>query len=150
MTAALPAHHGQDGPRDVQRTEEVGLHLGAECPVADLLEETGLERARIVDERVDATEPSDRRVNRGPRRDGVGDVERQGKEILVLAESLGDLRLAARRGSHRVAGRKSRLRDVDAHAARGAGQEPHGAVSHCTIAFRSVKRPTRRLGALIT
>ena len=68
LAAALPAHDRQDRSGDVQRTEEVGLHLRAELGVADLLEVAGVEVAGVVDQDVDAPEPLDGRVDGGAAR----------------------------------------------------------------------------------
>ena len=83
---ALGAHDGQHGAGDVQRAEQVGLDLRPEVLGADLLEEPGVEVAGVVDQHVDAAEPStaacDGRLGVG----GVGDVELDGQQVVVLAQ----------------------------------------------------------------
>ena len=56
---ALGAHDGQDGAGDVDRAEQGRLDLRPEVLGADLLEEAGIEVARVVDQDVDAAEPVD-------------------------------------------------------------------------------------------
>ena len=86
LTTALCAQDRQDGPGDVQRAEEVGLHLRPELPGTDVLEVARVEVARIVDEDVDAAEALDRSLSGGNRGAGVGDVERDGEQVLVLTD----------------------------------------------------------------
>ncbi len=65
---------------------------------------------------------------------GVGDVELDGQQVVVLAEGRGDGVGVAGGGDHRMAGGQCGLGDVDAHATAGAGDEPNLLVSHagCT------------------
>ena len=124
LAAALGAHDRQDRAGDVERAEEVGLHLRPELGVADLLEVAGVEVAGVVDEHVDPSEPLDGRIDGGLSGGGVGDVEGDGEQVVVLAEGRGDLGGVAGGGDDGVAGVEGGLGQVDAHAAGGAGDEP--------------------------
>ena len=68
---------------------------------------------------------------------GVGDIELDGQEVILLAEAAVTSR-AAGGGDDGVAGREGGLGDVDAHATAGAGDEPNLLVSH--LAFTSSGR----------
>jgi hypothetical protein len=109
---------------------------------ADLLEEPGVEVAGVVDEHVDASEPVDGSPDGRFGVGGVGDVEHDGQEVIVLAQGGGDGLGVAGGGDHGVAGRERRPGDVDAHATAGAGDEPNLLVSHQT-ALPSVERLVR-------
>ena len=82
------AHDRQDGAGDVQRAEEVGLHLCPELVGADVLEVAGVEVAGVVDEHVDAAEPLDGGLRRPLGCGRVGDVEGDGEQVLVRADGL--------------------------------------------------------------
>lgn len=112
---------------EVDRAEQGGLDLRPEVPWADLLEEAGVEVARVVDQDVEASEPFDRRVHG---RAGVGDVELDGEEVVVLAQDCRDSLGFAGGGDDDVPSRECRLGDVDAHAAAGACDEPDLLVGH--------------------
>ena len=93
----------------------------------------GVEVARVVDEHVDAAESLHGRLGRGVRGVLVGDVERDGEEVVVLADGVAHSVGVAAGRDDRVSGGECRLRDVDAHAAAGAGDEPHRVVSHVPV-----------------
>ena len=65
---------------------------------------------------------------------GVGDVESDGQEVVVLSERVGDALGLAGGGDHGVAGGEGCLGDVDAQAAACAGDEPYLLLGHlrCT------------------
>ena len=81
---ALGAHDREHRAGDVHRAEQVGLDLRPDVLGAELLEEPGVEVAGVVDEHVDAAEPVDGRLDGRFGGGGVGDVERNGQEVLVL------------------------------------------------------------------
>ena len=144
LAAPLPAHHGQDRPGHVERPEEVGLHLCPELAIADLFEVAGVEVAGIVYERVDPSEPLDRRVSGGLSGGRVRDVERDGQKVVVLAEGCGHLGGVAGGSDDIVARIQSRPSQVDAHAARGPGDQPDSAeIGHETSALRRGDAPER-------
>ena len=123
MAATLLAHHRQDRAGHVQRAEEVGLHLLAHLLVADLLEVAGVEVAG-VDQHVDSSETLNRSLGGGGRRCGVGDVQGQGEEVLVLPESFSDFGGVAGGRHDRMASGQGGFGQVDAHATGGTGDEP--------------------------
>ena len=127
------AHDRQDRAGDVERAEEVRLHLPAVLLGADLLEESGVEVARVVDEHVDAAESLHGRLGRSFGGILVGDVERDGEKVVVLADGVAHAVGIAAGRDDRVSGGECRLRDLDAHAAAGAGDEPHRVVSHVPV-----------------
>ena len=135
---ALGAHGGEHGAGDVHRAEQGGLDLRPDVCGAELLEEPGVEVAGVVDHHVDAAEPVEGRLDGGFGGGGVGDVERDGQQVLVLAQGGGDAVGVAGGGDHGVAGGERGLGDVDAHAAAGAGDEPNVLVGHASTqpAFR--------------
>ena len=61
---------------------------------------------------------------------GVGDVESDGQEVLVLSEGIDDALGLAGGGDHGVAGGQGSLGDVDAQAASCAGHEPYLLLGH--------------------
>ena len=68
---------------------------------------------------------------------GVGDIQRDGQQVLVRAECLGDPIGPAAGGHDRVAGVQGGAGDVGAHAAAGTGDEPDLLVSHGSAVLRS-------------
>jgi hypothetical protein len=126
----LSAHDRQGSAGHVQRPEQGGLDLGPEVLGGDLLEEAGLEVAGIVDHHVDAAEPLDGCLDGRLGGGGVGHVERNCEEVLVLALGGGDLVGVASGADHRMAGCECGLGDVDAHPASGTGDEPNLLGSH--------------------
>ena len=86
------------------RAEQGGLDLRPEVLGAELLEEPGVEVARIVDQHVDAAEPVDGGAGRRPGRRRVGDVQRDDQEIVVRAERGADPLGVAAGGDDGVAG----------------------------------------------
>ena len=105
------------------------------CSVTDLLEVAGVEVTGVVDENVDASKASDCGFGGGSRGCGVGDIQRQGKKVLVFAESCGDFGGVAGGGDDAVAGVEGGLGQIDAHAAGGSGNEPN--VGHDDAFLRS-------------
>ena len=63
---------------------------------------------------------------------GVGDVELDGQEVIVLAHGRCDRVGVAGSSDYSVTGLQCRLGDVDAHATAGAGDEPHLLLTHAT------------------
>ena len=143
LAAALLAHDRQDGASDVQRAEEVRLHLRPELLRADLLEIARIEIAGIVDEYVDAAESVDRRLcgcDRGVR---VGDIQRNGQQVVMLADRLlHPVRIAAGCNDGVPRG-QGRCAISTAHTAAGAGDEPNFVVGH-KICFLFVVMVTPR------
>ena len=127
---ALPAHHRQDRPGDVHRTEQVRLDLGSHLGRADLLEVAGVEVPGVVHQHVDPPEPLDGRLDGRVDGGGVGDVELHRQQIVVGAERGGDGVRVAGGGHHGVAGGERGLGDVDTHAAGGTSDEPDLLVGH--------------------
>src|SRR5215217_5063839 len=64
IATTSPARYFLSCAGDVQRAEQGGLDLRPEVLRGDLLEEPGVEVARVVDEDVDAPEPLDGRQHR--------------------------------------------------------------------------------------
>jgi hypothetical protein len=95
----------------------------------DLLEEPGVEVAGVVDQHVDAAEPFHGRLHGRLGVGGVGDVELDRQQVLVLSLGRGDGVGVAGGSDHGVAGRERGRGDVDAHPAAGAGDEPNLLVS---------------------
>ena len=85
QAGVLGAHDRKDRAGDVHRAEQGGLDLRPEVLRADLLEEPGVEVARVVDQHVDASEPFDGCLDGRLGVGGVGDVELDGQEVVVLA-----------------------------------------------------------------
>jgi hypothetical protein len=132
QAGALGAHDRKDRAGDVHRAEQGGLDLRTEALRADLLEKPGVEIAGIVDQHVDPPEPVDGCLDGRLRVGGIGDVELDGQEVIVLAQGRGDGAGVAGGGDHSVAGRQCGPGDIDAHAAAGAGDQPHLLLSHET------------------
>jgi hypothetical protein len=86
---ALGAHDRKYRAGDVHRAEQGGLDLGAEVLRADLLEEPGVEVARVVDEDVDPAEALDGRLHGRLGVVRAGDVQLDDQQILGLADGLG-------------------------------------------------------------
>ena len=70
-----------------------------------------------------AAEALDRRVDGGLHAGRVGDVQRDGQQVVVVAERRGDLPGVAGGGDDAVAGVQGGAGDVDAHAAAGSGDQ---------------------------
>ena len=102
---------------------------------ADLLEEAGVEVAGVVDQHVDPAEPLDGGVDGGLRAGGVGDVERDGQQVVVRTDRGADPLGVAAGGHDRVPGGQGRPGDVHAHAAAGAGDEPDLLLTHAMHSF---------------
>src|SRR5690349_20117058 len=77
VTRALLAHERDSGLGHPERTEEVGLHLGADLLLGDLLDEPELPVAGIVDDDVQPAEMRGRLTGGGLHGGLVGDVEGQ-------------------------------------------------------------------------
>src|SRR5215211_7596241 len=72
---ALGAHDRKYRAGDIHRAEQGSLDLPPEVLRADLLEEPGVEVARVVDENVDPAEALDGRLHRRLGVRGAGDVQ---------------------------------------------------------------------------
>jgi hypothetical protein len=127
---ALGAHHGEHGAGDVQRAEQGGLDLRPEVLRADLPEEPGVEVPGVVDQDVDPPEPFHGRPDGRLGAGGVGNVELDGQQVVVLAQSRCDSAGVTPGGDHSVTSRECGPGDVGAHAAAGAGDEPDLRVPH--------------------
>ena len=73
-----------------------------------------------------STAASHRRLGVG----AAGDVQLDDQQVVRLADGLGHGVGVAAGGDDRVAGGQGRLREVDAHAAAGAGNKPNFLFSH--------------------
>ena len=82
----LGAHDWQGGAGDVHGAEQRGLDLRPEVLRPDLLEEPGVEVPRIVDQNVDTSEPFDGSLDGRLGVGGIGDIELDGQEAIVLAQ----------------------------------------------------------------
>jgi hypothetical protein len=126
----LFAHHGQDGARDVHRPDKVCRQRPLDLLRRQLLEETGIEVSCVVDQHVDPAEAVDRGLHGRLRRRQARDVELDDEQVGSFADRFGHgLGVAAGRDDC-VGGGERALRDVDAHAAAGARDEPNPLVSH--------------------
>jgi hypothetical protein len=144
VPAALLAHDRQDRAGDVQGSEEIGLHLRPELRVADLLEIAGIEVAGIVHEDVDAAEAIDGGLGGGRCGVRIGDVQRDGQEVVMLPDRLQHpVRVASGRDDE-MPRRQCLLGDIDAQTPARASDEPYFLVSHriCFL-FLSNCRPRR-------
>ena len=112
ISRPLPAHHGQHRARDVHRPDKVRRQRPLDLLRRQLLEEAGVEVARVVDQHVDTAEPLEHRLHRRLRRREACDVELDDEQVVSLAESFGhsfDVRpVATTRGRRR--GRSVRCR----------------------------------------
>ena len=97
---------------------------GPELCGADLLEVSGVVVAGVVDEHIDASEPFDGRLCSRVRCVGVGDVQGDCEQLVVLTDGVAPPALVASGGHDRVSGCECRLGDVHAHPPTGAGDEP--------------------------
>ena len=86
---------------------------------------------------------STRRLHRRLRGCQARDVELDDEQVVGLADGLGHGVGVAAGGDDRVAGGERGLRDVDAHAAAGAGDEPDLLVSHA-LSFRAASTTEAR------
>ena len=127
---ALAAHHRKGRAGDVDRTEQGGLDLRPELLWGELLEEPGVEVARVVDQHIDPAEPVHARLDGRLGARGVGDVKSYHDEVGVCSEHEGDLLGVTAGGNDCVTGGQGGLGDVDAHAAAGAGDEPNLLLTH--------------------
>ena len=116
------------GPIKARRELSLDL-LGRE-----LLEEAGDEARGVVDQDVDGAEAIRRRLGRGLGVVAAGDVELDDQQGVRVAEGAPDGLGVATGGDDVVAGRERGLRDVDAHAAAGAGDEP-GLCMSCHVSL---------------
>jgi len=82
----------------------VAFDLCPEVRRGDFLEEPGVEVAGVVHQDVDPAEPVHGCLDGGGRVGGVGDVELDREEVLVVADGLGELFGVAAGGDHGVAG----------------------------------------------
>lgn len=133
VPGALGSHDGEHGAGDVEWSEEVGLHLCSVLEGGDFFEESGLKVAGVVDQDVDVPEGVDAGLDGLDARGLVGDVERYGEELLVIADRCANTDCVASGGDDGVTGGKGCLCDLGAHTAAGAGDEPDRAVSHVRV-----------------
>jgi hypothetical protein len=126
----LGAHHRECRAGDVDRAEQGGLDLGPELLRAQLLEEAGVEVARVVDQRVDPAEPVDRSPHGRSRVGGIGDVQLDRQEVVMFPDGRADLLGVPSRGDDCVTSGQRRLGNVDAQATAGAGDQPSLLVAH--------------------
>ena len=124
------AHHRQCRPSDVHRAEQQRLDLVADLFGAELLEKTGVEVAGVIDQDVDPTELADGRLDCGLGVLGVGHVELDAQQVVVVSDRRRDLPGVAAGGDDGVAGGQCGLGDVDAQATACAGDEPNLLVNH--------------------
>jgi hypothetical protein len=132
VSRALRAHDGQDRAGDVHGADEADRELALDLLRRQLLEEARLEAGGVVDEHVDAAEAVDGGLHRRLGVGAVGDVELDDEQIVRRADGLRHVVGVAAGGDDRVARGERRLRDVDAQAAAGAGDEPDLLVGHCS------------------
>ena len=97
---------------------------------AELLEEAGVEVARVVHQDVDPAKLPDGGLDRGLGVLGVVDIELDGQQVTVVADRRRDLRRVAAGGDDGVAGGQGGLGDVNAQATACAGDEPNLPVGH--------------------
>jgi hypothetical protein len=130
VSRALLAHHGQDGAGDVHRADQSRRDLPLHLLGGRLLEVAGVEVGGVVDQHVDAAEALDGRLDR---RLGVlwaGDVELDHQQVVRLAERSPDGVGVPAGGDDGLAGGGGSLGNIEAHAAAGAGNEPHLLLTH--------------------
>jgi hypothetical protein len=106
-------HHRQDSTGDVSRAEQGGLDLGSEVLGSDLFQESSIEIARVVDHHVEPTVPAHGSLDRGVGSCGVGDIQSDRRQIVVLAESGGDAFGIPCNANYPVASCGRSLSDVD-------------------------------------
>ena len=117
----MRAHHRECRAGDVDRTEEGGLDLCPELLWAQFLEEAGVEVARVVDQHVDPAEPVDCRRYGRLSVGGIGDVQLDRQEVVILTDCRADLLGVPSRSDDRMTSGQRGPGDVDAQAAAGAG-----------------------------
>ena len=137
---ALRAQHGQDRLRHPQRAEEVGLHLGADLGLGQLLDHAEMAVARVVDHHVQRAEALGRLPYGGEHVRAVGDVEPQGQH--GVAVPLGEGTQGARSRAVAAPGRPGRGRPRPTRGRTPSssgneprlGQRPHlSSVAHLTV-----------------
>ena len=148
----LPTHHRQHRAGDVHRPDQPGGELVGDLCRGQLLEVAAVEVRGVVDQHIDASEPLDRRLNGGLGLGRDGDVQPHDQQVVGVAR-LADGRPnrvgGAAGGDDLVSGGERGLGEVDAHAAAGAGDEPHLRVSHCSPRVSRPVRPLRRAVELL-
>src|SRR6266545_4442669 len=130
VARALLAHDGQDGAGDVHRAEQARRQLPLDLLGRQLLEVAGIEVGGVVDQHVDAAEALDGGLHHCLGVGTAGDVELDDQQVVRLADGIRHGVGVAAGGDDGVAGGEGRLRDLDAHAAAGAGDEPNLLLSH--------------------
>ncbi len=116
------AHGRQDGLQQGQRTDDIGLELGADLVERGLLDRPDQAVAGVVDQDVDLAGDGLGLGGAGFHGGLVGDVEDQGVAAQQL-ESVGVLGLA-HRADDRVAARQGRQGDLAPEPAGDAGDQP--------------------------
>ena len=110
---------------DPERPEEVGLHLGPDLVLGQLLDEPEVPVAGVVDDDVELPEGPVRGLDGREVRLPVGDVELERQDRLaVLLHQVVQGRDVAGRGGHPVAAVERGLGPLAAEAAGRAGDEP--------------------------
>ena len=121
----MAAHHWERGAGDVDRAEEGGLDLRPELLRAQLLEEAGVEVARVVNQHVDPAEPVDRSRHSRLGVGGIGDIQLDRQQVVLLSDRSTDLPGVPSGGDDLVTSGQRSLGDVDAQTAAGAGDQPN-------------------------
>jgi hypothetical protein len=117
---------GGDRARDVHRAEQVDLELTPDRGIGEGLEETQFGIAGIVDQHVDRTEPPGGLGGDRVRGFGVGDIEREGVQAIVLAPAGIAHRVGGPRCCHyRFARIERRARDLASKSSACARHQPN-------------------------
>ncbi len=117
---------GGDRARDVHRAEQVDLELTPHRGIGEGLEETQFGIAGIVDQHVDRTEPLGGFGGDRVRDFGVGDIEREGVQAIVLGPAgIADRIGGPRRCHYRFARIERRARDLASKSPACARYQPN-------------------------
>ena len=128
--APLPAHLRQHGLGQEHGAEEIGLHHLAKPTLAEILERTCPEHARVVDQDVEPSGVGDDRLNRAGESVRARHVERDDPDVepgrVGGRAQAGRLAGIAHRRDDRIAGARECERRGLAHAAAAAGDQHNG------------------------
>ena len=123
----LGAHDRQHGARHGGEAEEIGVEHRAHVGVVAFFDSREIAVAGVVDEDVDAAEPSFGRLDRSVDLILLVDVERKRKAVLGVArDNVVDLGLVARRHDDTVAALEENDGELPTESGRAAGDEPNG------------------------